>query len=339
MTLLPKLLPWMFALCVVPAGCSQLIDPNVPEPIRPMREPLLGREYLLYRPSSYDRGHSWPLIVVCHSSLFDSPNRQIRDWTQLAESHGFLVAVPRLTSTASRFSTTPGKQGPLQNRDEQHILALVRHIRAGHNISDDRVFLYGWSGGAYPALYTALRNPDMFRAAGLIQPRFEAEYLVDAENRTDAHQPILVHYNSGDALSGKDAQRCAQWLRSKGADVHEDPFGPARRSDTIRAVEFFERVIRNIPWIRIRVFPASSDNPLEMQFKLTCSHVPTRYLWEFGDGDVSDVAEPIHLYHKPGSYRITVTVDGPDGRAQRRAAQLTVPQALLQPIPITLPNN
>ena len=56
-------------------GCSQLIDPNVPAPLRDLVEPVLGREYLLYRPSHYDREYDWPLIVVCHTSFPDSPNR------------------------------------------------------------------------------------------------------------------------------------------------------------------------------------------------------------------------------------------------------------------------
>ena len=329
---------WTIALCVA-AGCSQLIDPNVPEPIRPMTEPLLGRPYLLYRPSGYDRDSGWPLIIVCHSSFPDSPNRQIREWTQLAESHGFLVAAPKLTGVASTFPPAPDRQRSLQSEDERRIIATVRHIQAGHNISEDRIFIHGWSGGAYAALYAALRNPDRFRAVSLIQPRFDPDCFVDVGKSIDRHQPVLVHYNSGDALSGKHATRCVEWLRSHHADVRDDPLGPALRSDAPRIVEFYERVIRKVPWIRIRAFPHSSDNPFAMQFKLRCSHVPASYSWEFGDGDVSSVAEPIHIYARPGAYRVTVTVDDADRRAQSRGIQLTVPQAFLHPVPTTPPND
>ena len=329
---------WTIVLCVA-AGCSQLIDPNVPEPIRPMVEPLLGRPYLLYRPSGYDRDSGWPLIIVCHSSFPDSPNRQIREWTQLAESRGFLVAAPKLTGVASRFPSASDRQRSLQSEDERRIIATVQHVQAGHNISEDRIFIHGWSGGAYAALYAALRNPDRFRAVSLIQPRFDPDSFVDVGKIIDRHQPVLVHYNSGDALSGKHAARCVQWLRSHDADVRDDPLGPARRSDTPRAVEFFERVIRKDPWIRIRAFPRSTDNPFEMQFKLKCSLVPARYSWEFGDGEVSNEAEPIHIYVRPGTYRVTVTVDDADRHSQSRSIQLTVPQAFLHPVPAMSPND
>ena len=83
------------------SGCSPYVDSRVPEPIRPVVEPVLGREYLLYRPSGYDKRLTWPLIVVCHGAFPDNPNRQIRVWTELAESDGFLVlALPS--------SPTPG---------------------------------------------------------------------------------------------------------------------------------------------------------------------------------------------------------------------------------------
>jgi dienelactone hydrolase len=306
-------------------GCSQLIDPNVPEPIRPMVEPQLGRDYLLYRPSNYDRRSGWPLVVVCHTSIGDSPNKALRDWTILAESRGFLVAAPTLASSAELLPPKVEKELPLLDEDERHILAVVRHVQGGYSISQDRIFIHGWSGGAYPALYVGARHPDVFRAVSLIEPRFDPGYLSPATKRLDPHQPIWVYYSSGGSLARQDARECAAWLREHGGNVYEDPYGPARRTDTDRAVDFYEVVIRTAPWVRIGAYSPSTDKPLEVQFKLRCSFAPQRVHWEFGDGATSNVLEPVHVYGVAGGYDVTVTVDMADAEAERRTTRVFVP--------------
>ena len=315
---------------VTTGGCSHLIDPNVPEPVRPCVEPELGREYLLYRPSSYDPQLAWPLVVVCHTSFSDSPSRQIRNWTQLAESHGFLVAAPRLKGTRKTLPPKAAKQRLLQRQDERHILATIRHIRAGHNISSDRIFIHGWSGGAYAALHTGLKHPQTFRAVSVIGPKFNAGYLTDVDDSLDHYQPVYVNYSVSDAITGKHGRQCVDWLRSTGANLWENPMGSARAGDCRHVVDFYKEVTRKHPWIHIRAYPASDDNPLEVQFKLRCSYAPARYRWEFGDGDESPVAEPIHAYSDPGVYTVTVTLEGLKGRQDHRKVCLTVPGARIR---------
>ncbi len=315
--------------CVVSTGCSQYIDPNVPEPIRPYVEPEFGREYLVYRPSSYSKDYAWPLIVICHSAFPDSPNRRIRAWTRLAEDHGFVVAAPKLEGNRKSWAPKAARQISLQRDDEKRILAAIRHIRAAHNISEDRIFIHGFSGGAHVALHTGLRHPEVFRAIALSQPGFEEAHLADAAGAIDFHQPVFVHYSVADAVMRKHARRCVEWLRSQGAKLTENPHGPGRDDDTERSVRFFEEVLRTQPWIHIRALPARGGNPLEIQFKLRRSCEPTQYRWEFGDGDESPLAEPVHAYAAPGTYRVTVTVDTPSGGEQQRRVRLTLPEGTL----------
>ncbi|UCE62072.1 MAG: PKD domain-containing protein [Phycisphaerales bacterium] len=323
----------LFRLCIIAciatvaasAGCSQYIDPNVPEPIRPFVEPELGREYLLYRPSHYDREHSWPLIVVCHSSFPDSPNKQLRAWTEFAESHGFLVAAPELKGIKKSFPPKAAEQIALQREDEACILATLQHVRAGHNISHDRVFLHGWAGGAYAALHTGLRHANLFRAVSLIQPRFKSGYLVDVDNAIDPYQPVYVNCSAADAFTGKHGRHFVEWAKSHGINLREDSVGSTRSTDTARVVNFYEHVIRKEPWIRIRALPTGGENPLELQFGLRCSYTPTQYLWEFGEGKESPVAQPIHVFDRPGTHRVAVTVKGPDNREDHRELTLQLP--------------
>lgn len=310
---------------LAPSGCSRYIDPNVPEPIRPYVEPERGGEYLLYRPSSYKRDRSWPLIVACHGSFPDSPGKRIRAWTQDAESYGFLVAVPELKGVKRTLGARPRDQAARRRDDERHILATIRHIRAAHNVSEDRIFIHGWSGGACVALHTGLRHPDIFRAIAVSQPKCDESHLSAATDAIDRHQPVFVNYSVVDAVTGEHARSCLDWLRSHGTKLKEDSHGAVRATDTRRSVEFFEEVIRKEPWIRIRAFPGPGGDPLQIQFKLQCSYGPTQYRWEFGDREEAVVAEPLHAYAEPGTYRVTVTVDGPKGEQHRRSVKLKVP--------------
>lgn len=38
------------------------------------------------------------------------------------------------------------------------------------------------------------------------------------------------------------------------------------------------------------------------------------YLWDFGDGETSDEANPTHVYKEPGTYTVTLTITRQDGR-------------------------
>ena len=322
----------LFAL-VVPiaawAGCSRYVDPNVPEPIRPFVEPARGGKYLLYRPSSYDRRQSWPLVVVCHGPFPDSPDRQLRSWTELAEEKGFLVLAPRLTGNKTGLGTKAAAQINRLREDERNILACVHHLRAGHNLSDDRILIHGWGGGALAALFAGIKHSDLFRAVALTRPKFSSGLLAGAADHLDKHQPIYVNYSVGDALTGKHAGRCIDWLNSKGANLTEDTAGLAHHprpdpSVSRSSLTFFERVLREQPWIHIRAFPTGAGEKLEFQFKLRCSFTPKRYLWDFGDGKRSPIETPVHSYVAPGSYVVTLTVEDPGGDSHTRTRVLNV---------------
>ena len=307
------------------AGCAQLHDPNVPEPIRQYLEPVHERDYLLYIPSRYDREHAWPLVVVCHSTFPDTAVRQMRAWTVAAESSEFIVAAPSLEASRGSSMRSAEDQIPLQRADEDYIVALVQHVRGAYNVSDDRIFIHGFARGAASALQAGFRHPEIFRAISLLQPNAKSGYLVDLSHGIDAHQPVYLNYSVDDVLRGKKAAKCVEWLRSHGADLREDPAGPARKNDVAGPVEFFERVIRKDPWIRVHTFAPSAGDPLEIQFRLRCSYQPRRVFWEFGDGETSSSDEPVHRYKEPGTYEVALTIAGAGNREDRRTLSLIVP--------------
>jgi predicted esterase len=316
-------------LLLLPA-CSLYIDPHVPEPIRPFTDPVLAREYLLYRPSEYDVGHDWPLVVVCHSGWPDSPVRRLREWTRLAEEKGFLVIAPQLEATGGGGAAS---QISKLKKDEMHILAAVGHVRGAHSISQDRIFIHGWSGGAHAALFTGLNNPDLFRAIALAHPKFDSAYMTEATGVLDHYQPILVLHDSGDVFTGKSARRATEWLQEQAANVSRLK-GKASGQDAARAVvEFFEQILRRQPWVRIHAFPFSPEDPLQIQFKPQCSFEPTRFLWSFGDGDESPAANPVHRYAAPGTYRVSLKLWDEAGQQHLRNVEVEVPDVLVRSLP------
>jgi poly(3-hydroxybutyrate) depolymerase len=307
------------------AGCPQYRDPTVPNPIYSRQEPDSEAKYLLYQPSKYDPSAGHPLVVVCHGTPpFDTPLRQIRDWVRLAEEKGFIVVAPFLKGTrAAGLFDSAAKQIERQYEDERRILAVIRQVRGSHNISDDRVFLAGWSAGSYAVLHTGLRHPEIFRALAVLQGNFNAAYFADVADSIDPNQPVYVLYSSSDILTGRDGRRCVEWLQSHGANVTEEITGGSHMGHPKKACEFFEHVVRTVPWLHIRAFQVG-DDPHEVHFKIRASFEPKAYAWSFGDGETSPIAAPRHSYAQDGTYRVELDATTPDGQSVSRMVEVKV---------------
>ncbi|HNQ23767.1 MAG TPA: PKD domain-containing protein [Phycisphaerae bacterium] len=322
----------ILAAALSAAGCSLPGQSRLRESIQTIKEPELGGEYLLYRPSLYDSAQDWPVFVVCAGGVSDSPRKQMSAWAPVGESKGVLVIAPRLESTGWSLRRNADRQRELLRADEERILAAVRNVQAGQHVSEDRIFIYGWGGGAPAALHTGLRHPEVFRAVAVAQPAYDEAALAGAAACLDPYQPVFVHYRATDVLYGKDGQRCADWLTDRSPVVTTDSFGPLQWDKCDGVVDFFEEVLRTRPLVRIGVSTPDPADPQTVQFKVRCSHEPRRFRWEFGDGSTSPVAEPRYRYSSAGTYVVRVTVDGPRGQTLHRAVELTIPGLLVRPL-------
>lgn len=312
------------------SGCAQLLSLGMRQPIREGVEPQNSGRYYLYKPSNYDARKAWPLVVVCHGAFPDSAKNHIHNWTEAAESKGFLVAAPKLKSPGAATTRKAGKLIARLRDDEQHVLNTIQHVRGAYHISDDRVFIHGWSGGAIAALHTGLKHPDLFRAISVVQPKFQAALLADAEHLVDPDQPVFVDYSGTDTLTGNHARRLLDWLSDKHASVQEHGIGPARAGSVDRSVSFYENTIRSGLWIRIKVYPQDDPGGLTVRFRLKTSGTPVRYRWTFGDGDTSPVTAPVHTYRQPGTYRVKVSVATQEGLRDQQIVHIQVPNARIQ---------
>jgi hypothetical protein len=141
----------------------------------------------------------------------------------------------------------------------------------------------------------------------LAEPRFRVEDL-DVMNRPlDSNQPLLVRYNPRDGALGGHVRDCVDWLRSHGANLRADTFGKDPATGLQTVVEFYQHVIRNEPWLRLRAAPTGRDDGLELSFQLRTSPPLQELHWHFGDGGESTDGEPIHRYAAPGSYTVRVS--------------------------------
>jgi PKD repeat protein len=61
--------------------------------------------------------------------------------------------------------------------------------------------------------------------------------------------------------------------------------------------------------------PANPENNLSVHFMDTSLGNPTTFHWNFGDGDMSNKQNPIHVYAGPGTYSVTLTVTKKIGHA------------------------
>ncbi len=319
------------ALCT---GCPVVSNLPAPAPVQRLREPESGRDYRLYVPEGYPADRSFPLVVTCHGTRpFDTAELQMEEWKGLAQQKGFVVVAPELIGTRGDFPPEPSEQIRRQFEDEQAILAILRAVRASTRVDQTRVFLTGWSAGGYAVLFTGLRHPEIFRALSLRQTNFDVRYVEPCVPFLDRFQAVQVIYGDVDPLK-EGAMTCIQWLRDR--DLEPEVLGRAgtHRRDPRPVFDFFVRVVRQRPWINVRVQDDPQD-PMRVSFALRTSLEPDRYLWQFGDGQSSPVPAPSHRFERPGLYTVSVQLWSGSGKRHARSVQVQVPRIRLGTAPAT----
>jgi hypothetical protein len=123
------------------------------------------------------------------------------------------------------------------------------------------------------------------------------------------------------AAAGPDATLVAAWLPPgaarpelvpaqafDGAAIAHLPAGSPRHCVRGALADFTATITGDAPVLE-------SDAPLvRVQFKDVSAHGRyDRFQWDFGDGQASEKAEPVHVYLRPGLYTVTLTVHNGTG--------------------------
>ena len=74
--------------------------------------------------------------------------------------------------------------------------------------------------------------------------------------------------------------------------------------------------VRAVPTAAFSASPRSGNTPLSVAFQDESTAAPfslTAWRWTFGDGEVSEEQNPVHVYEQPGTYTVSLTVTSEGG--------------------------
>ena len=203
---------------VLLAGCAVPQPQNTPVSERLEVDPVTGRAYWIYVPSTYRHDRALPLIVTCHGTPpYDVAWRHIRELKMLGETNGCIVVAPELLATDGIVG-----DGPIVGMlaDEQYILALISTLGYRYNLDRANIMITGFSGGGFPVYWVGLRNPDVFSCAVARSCNFSAPNLDGWYPPEAKHVVLKVYYGENDPGAIASQSRMAiSYLREKGFQV------------------------------------------------------------------------------------------------------------------------
>lgn len=165
--------------------------------------------YLLYLPEGYGERKDWPLVMFLHG-VGERGND-----LELVKVHG----IPKIAETSELPFVAVVPQCPdYCNWDMlfDDLYELLKEIKSGYDIDEDRVYLTGLSMGGHGTWAFAVQHPDEFAAIVPI-----CGWLIDANDaRRLADMPIWVFHGAKDtAVPVHRSEALVDVLRRCGADV------------------------------------------------------------------------------------------------------------------------
>lgn len=114
-----------------------------------------------------------------------------------------------------------------------------------------------------------------------------------------------------------------------GNNVPDDILGLTRPQRTGYDIGCYEAAGPSaVPLVDFAANPRTGTAPLTVQFADLSAGAPGSWLWDFGDGETSNLRDPSHTYNGAGSFTVKLTASNADGEASRtRTAYITVAPA------------
>lgn len=141
-----------------PAGTSAGVNRSVP--FTAAGETGL---YLLASPAGDGPGHPLPLVVDLHGYLETAQEQDtITGLSAYGDSHGFVTVTPQVDETVPHWDFAPGSP------DRAFIGALMTHVEATQCIDLHRVYLAGYSNGAFMTSWLVCQYADRVAAVATV---------------------------------------------------------------------------------------------------------------------------------------------------------------------------
>jgi poly(3-hydroxybutyrate) depolymerase len=204
------------------AVCGCAVPQAQDTPVSQWREidPVSGRAFYIYVPSTYHHSRPAPLVVSCHGTPpYDIAEHHIRELKMLGETNGCIIVAPELVATDGLIG-----DGPIIGMldDERFILSLISMLGYRYNIDLNKIMITGFSGGGFPVYWVGLRHPEIFstvvpRSCNFSKSNLDGWY----PTASAAAQKVMIYYTQNDpaTISGQSKQGI-EYLRSKGFSVH-----------------------------------------------------------------------------------------------------------------------
>lgn len=122
-----------------------------------------------------------------------------------------------------------------------------------------------------------------------------------------------VKWHFGDGDSSTVLNPVHAYASPDTLDVRLIAYGPYGTDEEIKTV-YIE--VEEAPPVlaEFSANPLGGVTPVTVTFTDESVGEIDQWKWFFGDGDSSDVTNPIHVYSKPGLHTVTLTIDGPGGQ-------------------------
>jgi len=328
----------LLAAAVLAAGCGQR-DWRTPDgavvtgKIDYQKEPVTGRTYHLYVPTSYDPRRAYPLVITGHGMFpFDHAMLQRDRWVDVAEANGLIVCSPDLDSATAFLHAKAGDPPSELLRDEKAVLAVLDQVKRRYSIREDAVALTGWSAGGFAAQFIGLRHPETFRCIIGRTPNFSEHLVTDAQASRARDMHVYLFYGKGDMLPFEVMSHdAACWYSTRGFRNFTIKWLPGGHNPNQQeASQYLLDLFEHWPSIRTHAGHRADEPATRIRFhaRVNDPDAPdtstATVVWNFGDDSTATGPVVVHDYARPGTYKVRAMAVDADGHCESTQVRLAV---------------
>jgi len=169
-----------------------------------------GRQYpyAVFVPSTYDRVHALPAILLVHGGGGNGPDF-LKLWQDFAEKNRIILVAPTLPLGAALEAQVP-----------ELFPALIELVKKQWQLDSRRVYVFGYSAGGYSTFDAATMDSTYFAAAGVFAGIITPDYywiVKKAQRKT----PIAIYIGDHDQFfSFAQTRATRDVLLANGFTVH-----------------------------------------------------------------------------------------------------------------------
>ncbi len=196
-----------------------------------------------------------------------------------------------------------------------NISCEVLLARNGSNFGNgDRFLTFSFQSTANSEMFSAMALGSINTSA--IFTALNTDYTVRIEMANVGADTVQTIYVNDVLIATKTGVGVTDWFGRIWDDVGYLPdaerilgFG-VYDSAGLRTIQLDDLLVESIVQPTVIAFegvPVSGPAPLQVQFTDQTTPTPATWVWDFGDGNTSNVQNPLHTYNTPGTYDVSLT--------------------------------